>query len=182
MLNGVNTVIDRKFGEYINSFTMAIRGKSKYIDCLYLVRNVHDRIDHSSYYRWISSKRWHSSWDSLHKEISNTLMQKDLISKDTSLQYTKEYIESIMDFRDRVNKNCNYKTLLRNLVKRKELLIPYKKIRAIIYKMLIIFSSKNKLRFDNVSSKSSIYYSDFTPIFNSVKVYPALNDNNKNTI
>ena len=39
--NGLYSVTDMQFGEYINVLSIAMRGKSKFIDCLYLARGAH---------------------------------------------------------------------------------------------------------------------------------------------
>ena len=56
--NGVDSIIDRNFGEYVNSLTIAMRGESKFIDCLYLARQIHSGIDHSTTFDWITGENW----------------------------------------------------------------------------------------------------------------------------
>ena len=80
MSNGIDSVIDRNFGEYANSLTIAMRGKSKFIDCLYLARHTHSGIDHPATFEWVTGENWHLSYNELTNSLSKVLSNNDNLS------------------------------------------------------------------------------------------------------
>ncbi len=165
MLGGVNEITDRNFGELNNSFSMAIRGKSKFIDCLYLVRNVHDRIEHPTHYDWISSNLWHPSLLAMIDRLASFLQKIDGISNETSLSFVENSIEiyintdiDYIDYRLIVKKNLNYLGLFKF----------FKKVRESIFLLLSVFPI-NILSLESLKSKSSKYYKSFDPVLKSLE-------------
>ena len=77
MSNGLDDIADRNFGEYANVLSAAIRGKSKYIDCFYLVRNCHDGIDHESTCDWLTSSEWQPSYNAIINLLKSNISQSD---------------------------------------------------------------------------------------------------------
>jgi len=164
MLNGVNTVSDRNFGEYLNSLSIAIRGKSKFINCLYLVRNVHDRVEHPSHYRWVSSGVWFSSLTAFMNELTKILSEKDSITKEDARTFIDKTIENLLDVDRRKN---NYRLCIRGILKKSGLLIVSRRIRKTIYMLLSFFPSDN-LRLESLISRTSKYHNDFMPVLRSL--------------
>ena len=76
----LDSVIDRNFGEFVNSLTIAMRGKSKFIDCLYLARHTHSGIDHPIIFEWVTGENWHLSYTELIKSLSIVLSNNDDLS------------------------------------------------------------------------------------------------------
>jgi len=67
-------VKDRYWGELTNTFSCAINGKSKFIDIFYLIRNVHDGIDHqASQHGWRESQGWDDSFSACKLTLSEKL-------------------------------------------------------------------------------------------------------------
>jgi hypothetical protein len=54
-------------------------GKSKFIDCLYLARNIHNKRENlsSSKLDWITSENWFLSYTALVNSLSEVLSNKD---------------------------------------------------------------------------------------------------------
>ena len=83
--NGLDSVTDMRLGEYVNSFSIAMRGKSKFIDCLYLARGIHinqyGRLkgigDHGLKFEWITGQKWYISYIELVNSLTNVLLTKD---------------------------------------------------------------------------------------------------------
>ena len=98
--NGIDSVIDRNFGEYVNSLTIAMRGKSKFIDCLYLARHIHSGIDHPTRLEWITGENWHLSYTELIKSISKVLSNNDNLSLTESNSEVKLAVEKLIQLDD----------------------------------------------------------------------------------
>ena len=111
--NGIDSVIDRDFGEYVNSLTIAMRGKSKFIDCLYLARHIHSGIDHPTRLEWITGENWHPSYTELIKSISQVLSNNDNLSLAESNSEVKLAVEKLIQLDD------NYHIPTRNFIKKK---------------------------------------------------------------
>ena len=94
--NGIDTVIDRNFGELANSLTIAMRGKSKFIDCLYLARNTHSAIDHPEKLEWVTGENWHLSYIQLIKSLSSLLSYQDKLSQEESNSKAKMAVNTVL--------------------------------------------------------------------------------------
>jgi len=150
--NGIDSVIDRGFGEYINSLTIAIRGKSKFIDCLYLARHIHSGIDHpTTRLEWITGENWHPSYTELIKSISQVLSNNDNLSLAESNSEVKLAVEKLIQLDD------NHHIPTRNFIKKKY--SEYIGKRGFIY-MLSKFYRRIKyifiLPFKNFSKRSML--------------------------
>ena len=169
MSNGIDSVIDRDFGEYANSLTIAMRGKSKFIDCLFLARHIHSGIDHPRQLEWITGNNWYSSYNELITSLSTVLSENDNLNIAESYKVVKEAIDK------RILINRNYDMSIYDYVKQKYSVYIGKKgflnvlirlFRQIRYFPLLPSKdfSKRGLR-----SKRSKYYKDILPILNACK-------------
>ena len=111
--NGVETIIDRNFGEYAFSLTMAMRGKSKFIDCLYLARNIHSDIDHPTTFKWITGENWHLSYIELIKSLSIVLSNNDGLSLIESNSKVKLEVDKL------ISPNFYHDTSTRTFIRKK---------------------------------------------------------------
>jgi len=94
--NGIDTVVDRNFGEYINSISIALRGRSKFIDCLYLARNIHDGINHGTKFEWVVGENWHTSYVGLINSLSQTLLNYDGVEPTQSKKSVVQAIRNLL--------------------------------------------------------------------------------------
>jgi len=163
--NGIEMVIDRNFGELINVFSIAMRGRSKYIDCLYLIRNGHDGIDHPSHYRWISSEQWRPSLVALLDKISDILEKTDNSKKDKSYMIVENSVELYFD----VNKDFSLLLCIRSFLKKVGLLRIAKLSKKVVYSAMSVFPWKTS-NLDLLTSRNSKYYNDFRPVVRSLNV------------
>jgi glycosyltransferase domain-containing protein len=167
--NGVETIIDRDFGEYVFSLTMAMRGKSKFIDCLYLARNIHSGIDHPTTLEWVTGENWHLSYIELIKSLSIVLSNNDGLSLIESNSKVKLEVDKL------ISPNFYHNTSTRQFIRKKYseyigkrgfIYILSKFYRRIKYTPILIsddFSSRN------LRSTKSKYYKDVSSIINSCK-------------
>ena len=88
--NGIETVVNRSFGEYINSLSIAMGGKSKFVDCLYLARGIHNKRLKRSTLEWVTEDDWHLSYN----EVINSLSK--LLSKNDSLRLAESDREATL--------------------------------------------------------------------------------------
>jgi glycosyltransferase domain-containing protein len=93
--NGVDKIVDKMCGEYANSITFAMRGKSKFIDCLYFARNVHSSIDHLSRGDWIKNEDFELSYIELINSVSEILSRNHNLSLDDSNLKAKFSVEKL---------------------------------------------------------------------------------------
>mgnify|MGYP005632590381 FL=1 len=167
MSYGVDTIMDRNLGECINSVTMAMRGRSKYIDCLYLVRNVHDGIDHPSRFVWLTSPQWRPSFDALSVILSQLLSKMDGIPMPKSSTLVKH---ALFDhFSMEKNQSMSIKLYIKLLLKDVYKVEIIEKLFLILHRYIeIIFSCDDELKLECIKLKKSKYYEEFQPILHSL--------------
>jgi glycosyltransferase domain-containing protein len=165
---GVDSVIDTDFGEYVNVFSIAMSGKSKFIDCLYLARQVHNQ-NHlsSSKFEWISSENWHVSYTGLLNSLSEVLSNNDNIKLTESRNEINQSIKRVIGLENEFSLRKFLLTKYSEYIDKKRFIylmsIFYRKI-----KYSYILSFKDFSRRDLMSYKS-IYYKDVYSIINICK-------------
>ena len=167
--NGIETIIDRNFGEYANSLSIAMRGKSKFIDCLYLARHTHSGIDHPSTFDWVTGENWQSSYNELINTLSEVLSNNDNLGLTQSSNEVKLAIESLIS--PEISKNTSLLNFIKNkysdyIGKKGIIYILSKSYRRI--KHTPILPSDDFSRRGLRSSKSK-YYKNVSFILNSCK-------------
>ena len=74
---------DRGFSELINNFVFIGRGKSKFIDCLYLFRQTHEsRNSLPTSYDWIIGEKWNKSVQEMTAAVEDVLVEVDSLTRD----------------------------------------------------------------------------------------------------
>ena len=82
---------DKSFGELLHSYTFIIKGKSKFIDCLYLFRQGHDaRYVTPDIFDWITGPDWQPSFRLFMKSLTSALMETDRISESVAHEAVKQ--------------------------------------------------------------------------------------------
>ena len=109
--NGLETVKDRGLGEYINSLSIAMRGKSKFIDCFYLARGIHNdnfnNLKDKTKFQWITEKGWHQSYSALVESLSLVLSKNDNLKFNDSMSEVSKSIERLIGDGDHLNFSIN---------------------------------------------------------------------------
>ena len=177
MSNGLDSVTDMHFGEYINVLSIAMRGKSKFIDCLYLARGAHSdnwnkkklrrTPGRGRNFKWITGKKWYISYTELIISLSEVLSKNDNLSIAESNSEVKLAVEKIM------NLDSYYHTSTRKFIrtkyseyigKRGFIFILSKFYRLIKYTPILIFDDFSRRSLRSTKSK---YYKDVSFILNS---------------
>ena len=75
--------MDKSFGELLHSFTFIVKGKSKFIDCLYLVRQGHNnQYSLPDTFDWISNLEWQPSCELFMKYLTKEIVDIDGLSSE----------------------------------------------------------------------------------------------------
>ena len=158
---------DRTFGELIQNFTALANGKTQTIDCLYLIRQVHDvRYELPSKFDWIKSPKWFPSYKIFLDSISKIVSRKDNIS----IKKAKEEVENAFN---NYLKSAFVSVKYNNRLKLKNFLIkmfPFlKKLIFFVNYLKSVFDVKSKnLTYFSLLKKNSPYYKDFILIHNLI--------------
>lgn len=158
---------DNAIGELMTGLLTILRGKSKFIDCLYLVRGIHE----SQYkgldpFDCITSPSWYTNYQVIKNTVVNALVQKGELDKSKAADMFKEH------YKKRLSRNMqsggtpmkvgqirkNLKTMIRGD-------ITVKTINKIFAK---IPSQQKKLSLYALLASSSPYHNDFMPVYNSI--------------
>ena len=165
--NGVETVLDRDFGEYVNVMTLAMRGKSKFIDCLYLARNTHNSNIHTAKHEWITGENWYPSYCELINSTSKVLSSNGNLSEVESNIKAKLAINKIIspNFYPKTSVSKWLRSSVLGYLDKKRLykLIKfYRRVKYFLISVRFMIISKTRLPKSN-------YYKDVSPIINSCK-------------
>jgi glycosyltransferase domain-containing protein len=181
-------VEDESFGELLHCYTFICKGKSKFLDCLYLVRQVHDsRYVLSGMLDWITDEKWYVSYLKFIESLSIEISKHDCISreqgrsivKEAFNQYLGNTIFSKLKHNSAIGSSYYSQTLfgkvkvfMRNFAGHHPGL---KKKMKWIY--LSLFKSNQIFDFDVLLKKDSPYYKDCKSVYNNFSRIP-LSDSN----
>ena len=149
-------------GEIFNNYTFAVMGKSKFIDCLYMIRNDHDMRCTSGILDWILRPSWSSDLEKCIDRLSLSLHEKDNLPLNQS---RKVVTEMFRDFVRRVAfKQCRAK---------EELSFSSRVKRCMPIGLKNVLRSLNALTMDVddmrlLRSQRSRFYEEFLPVYNSL--------------
>ena len=157
----MDDVKDFNFAEYSRCFSFITSGKSKYIDCLYLLRQVHsDRkvIPQNT----IGNNLWDKSYKIFLENIAKILNKKDGLNleeakKIVDKQFSENILPKLKSFKSKKNK----KNFLRNIIQSN---LSYKNV-DILRKIKKILIMSDKPILSDLLKKHSKYYDDFFPLY-----------------
>ena len=158
------------------NYTIAINGKSKFIDCLYLIRGRHPDlplISSGDYFELLTRKNWSHDYNRMVDSLS-LLLSDD---KKMSFPEAKKIISDLM--KERL-KNGFLRESARNKDKMNKMISFYVKSKNVIHGCLThilldktglrpireYFKTKNNMQL--WTSKGSRFHSDFLPVENSL--------------
>ncbi len=164
-----NFVKDRNWGEITNCFSCAIKGKSKYLDIFYLVRNVHAEIEHPSDFVWKKSKEWGASYEASVLSLADKLSKHDSID----LEISKKHVIKIIDIFLQKNDNANqalslYEKSAFFLSNNNYILRSYRKIKSRFLLIFLFFFRGLAQNPMYMRSKYSKYHKEFVKINQSI--------------
>lgn len=153
---------EEHFGELVHCFTFAIKGKSKFIDCLYLVRNVHSGIYHPTFVDWCTKKNWSSEYHKAIAALSCILQEASSLSQENACQM----VSSI--FRKRIEQQIKSKSISNKVdlsVKLRSFL-PVRLKKTTRRLLDLVQNNTHAMRL--LQSRSSCFYKEFLPVENSL--------------
>ena len=157
--NGIDTVTDRLLGELVNTFSIIISGKSKFIDCLYLIRNVHDEIDYPSNEDWINKSDWMTSFIALKNIIITTLKTATSHSDSIIIEQVERNVDNLIQR----NKKLETEKFLNFLLRYK--LYKFLKILKSIACYFISAFPNSYISVETMRFKTSKYFDQMLPIY-----------------
>lgn len=156
-------VTDNNFSELVHCFTFAIMGKSKYLDCLYLVRNLHDTRYGIDFVTWITQPNWYVDYNKTVDVLSDLLTESDNISNVMARNIVSEMLgKQILSYLSKISDNKSIRQRLRSNVVS---FIP-PTFRFFILVTINYFRSGEDLRL--LMYNKSQFQTDFSPIYTSV--------------
>ncbi len=159
-------------GEILPSCLMLIAGKSKVIDDLGFIRQIHDshfKLD--DMFDWFTNENWHSSYTILQDKIIGALMTKDNISQEKSKQVFKQsmlfHFEKYMkrsygQYVNSLNPPQPTKKSLRTKIATR---LPF--LKMVYRKLVLPRLKKDRLHYE-VTSPDSKYHKEFKAIVDSL--------------
>jgi glycosyltransferase domain-containing protein len=146
-------------GELLHCYTFSIKGKSKFLDCLYLIRNTHEGISHLRLWDQMLQEHWSSDY---HKTL-NALALALQESSDFSLSNARKLVSKVL------NAHIEKSVMAKGGVYKRGLSTKFKKyfpapLKKVIRELIINDASDMRL----LRSKKSLFYDDFLPVVNSL--------------
>ena len=161
-----DSVQDRSFGELIHTHTFMIRGKTRFVDCLYLVRQAHMaqyKIDH---YDWITSSSWYPSYKLFVNALTQVLAEVDNIDEEEASKVVKQafWIRLSKNFRYAYNNHygCGRNGILRQI---KNVAKQYPFMKSAHNFLQSAFYPSKHLSLPVLLNKRSPYHDDFMPVY-----------------
>ena len=169
-----STIIDHNICELLYNYTIAINGKSKFIDCLYLIRGRHPDlplISSGDYFELLTRKNWSHDYNRMVDSLS-LLLSDD---KKMSFPEAKKIISDLMKerlkygFLKQYTKTEDYKKIF--YAKLKNIMPDYLKNKLKLMKNILLNKEMSLLM-----TKGSRFHSDFLPVENSLTGKGLCND------
>jgi len=169
-----STITDHNISELLHCFTFAINGKSKFIDCLYLIRIRHlDLFIHSSgdnLFELITRKKWSHEYNKMLDSLSHALCDDGKISFSEAKKIISDMMKERLKrgFSSQITKNKDDKKSF--FVKSKNVIHGY--LTHILLDKTGLrpiresFRTKNNMQL--WTAKHSRFHSDFLPVKNSL--------------
>ena len=170
-----NNIADLSFDrELTQGYLMICRGKSKFLDCLYLVReghNQHFRLA-SDYFGWITGPNWQPSYQIFHDTLTDALSSVDNISESKASEIVKQAFWAHLSSGIKHKYKAKYfsnNSSFRGSIRKRLKMIPgavhlVKNIRAKLY--------NDELSLPALLNSASPYHKDFMPVYEAIIKQP----------
>ena len=159
---------NKKWGEIFRCFNFICLGKSKFIDCLHMVRHHHEgRYWLQKNEEWYKESSWQQSYDEFINFTTKNLAIVDKIPEDEARnivkQITNDYL--YMSSTNQEKKDIsNKKNLLKKIITSKKLI---KLLKNIINFIKVLFNRKY-ISLESFLNPLSYYHNDFILVFKIV--------------
>ena len=161
---------NKKWGEIFRCFNLISMGKSKFIDCLYVVRQHHEgRYFLQRNEEWFKESSWQQSYDEFINYTSKNLAFVDKISEDEAKKIVKKAINYYLKVSDKDKKSrksidTKKRNLLKKFITSEKLITLLKKIKSFYN----VMSNRRYLSLESFLNPLSYYHKDFKLIFKIV--------------
>jgi glycosyltransferase domain-containing protein len=166
---------NRSFGELLHSFMFIAQGRSRFIDCLYLVRQTHEnQYALPDMYDWMTEDDWLQSYRIFHDTLAGVLIKKDGLSLSEAAEVIKRAFWGYLSPSFRKKYLTKYQTV--DCEPARHSFVKELMKRAPGMSALIAFLKKNKLILSGIPELSilglcdvkSAYHADFMPIYDTL--------------
>ena len=175
-----NTTPCRHIGELVRTCTVICRGKSKFLDCLYLIRQGNVAKNYSpDVFDWLTHPDWQPSYQTFRSVLVSTLTEVDGISNERASAIVKKAFWSYLAISMNLKYNLKYtkasiKTTLKANIKTS--LREYARTVPWLKNMVnIMQSAKGVIRAGNgelslpaLLHHTSPYHKDFLPVYDII--------------
>jgi len=159
-------------GEVLPGCLTVIYGKAKQLNCLYLVRQIHNRrYLLANIYDWLTDPGWGQAYRVFHDLLVQAIVEQDGIDANQAQEVIKQAFWAHLIRGLNSKFQARYHTSFRSRLKR----IPGLAQRVQVIKSLFPFSKR--LSLPVLLNKNSPYYTDFIPIYKVVTALPEKRDN-----
>lgn len=150
-------------GEIYNNYTFAIKGKSKFLDCFYMIRNIHnERCVSTTLLDWIRKPTWTSDIEKCIQGLSLSLQEVDNIPSNRAREIANEVVNDSLI--SSVSGLCQTK-VNKNFLSSVKGLIPGE-LKKLLRQLSTLAMDENDMRL--LRSKRSRFYKEFEPVVNSL--------------
>jgi len=159
-------VADRAFGEIAPSLLTIARGKSRFIDCMYLARQAHaGQYAVSDVIRWLTSADWHSAYRAFEDAMRDALMRSAGLTDELARKVAREllYLYLAQRFRPDTRRGSRGSSLREWLKERHPAF--YGVLRGVRDRLL----PADSLSVSKLSQPSSPYHSEFCSLVDCVR-------------
>ena len=164
-----STITDSSFGEIFHCFTFISKGKSKLIDCLYLIRQGHDdRYVQPTIIDKVLHPDWQLTFQLLLDSVSDTVVKEDRVSLDEAKVIVKKVFSTYFEkaIKKRYGRKINCQQVIRKWIK------SFWIMKIVLNNTRIVrskFTAKTgEMLLSSVLDKSSPYNKDFMPIYDLI--------------
>lgn len=169
---------DPLVGELLHCAIFAIKGKSKFLDCLYLVRNHHDGAYHPDFLDWIVQEHWASDYQKMQHALSVALQEASdlplveatrVISETLRLQLERSvggsFYKRSLSVRLRNASRWYLKNVISHLINQAGSALP-SYLRNVIRHLIDQTRGASDMRL--LRSEKSLFYDKFLPVSSSL--------------
>ena len=155
---------DYSLSEAMHCFIFAIKGRSKFLDCLYMVRSNHDDRVYTAlgFVDWVMRPGWSSECNEVIDILSRTLQETDNLSLNQPRSVIrgafKEMFEKHSFKSHPINRNANFLSYLKHILP-----VDLKNTLRPLHNLSMGVKDMRLLR-----SKRSYFYEDFLPVERSL--------------
>lgn len=153
---------DHLVGELLHCFTFAIKGKSKFLDCLYLIRNVHEGIYHPDFFDWIVQEYWASEFHKMRRALALALQETSDLPQNEAARVVYEALK--LRLKPNTRREAGYGWARGFSAKLKSALPSYLKNAIRQFRQFTWSASDMRL----LRSKNSMFYDEFLPVSSSL--------------